>query len=254
MTTSVSSGTYYLEIDGVGYLDGATGWTDYGSIGAYVITGTVLGSSGSGGGGNQTPNQPPTAKIAAIPTSGTVPLAVSFSATGSSDPEGSALSYVWNFGDGTVSTLQNISKTYSSPGTYTASVTVTDSAGLSNTASVTITANPQTVQTPISANIVLTKVDQKKQKYAVATLTVLDTNGNPVSGATVSINWTGLYVGTSSAITRSDGKVEIRSNSIPSRKAIGGSLTAVIANVVPPSASTLNYVWDNVPRSATVTF
>ncbi len=48
----------------------------------------------------------------------------------SSDPDGSIVSWLWDFGDGTTSTDQHPAHTYDSPGTYTVSLTVTDSAGL----------------------------------------------------------------------------------------------------------------------------
>jgi PKD repeat protein len=88
-------------------------------------------------------NQAPTARIAASPTSGGVPLTVSFDGTGSSDPEGRPLSYSWDLnGDGAFgdSTAATTSFTYSSAGTYTARLRVTDDQNASDTASVTITA------------------------------------------------------------------------------------------------------------------
>lgn len=71
------------------------------------------------------------AGFTATPTTGTAPLAVSFTTA-------SATSYVWNFGDGTTSTAQNPVHTYDIGGTYTASLTVTSAAG-SGMSSQTIT-------------------------------------------------------------------------------------------------------------------
>ncbi|MGW5470259.1 carbohydrate-binding protein [Streptomyces chartreusis] len=72
-------------------------------------------------------------------TSGTAPLAVSFSSAGSSDPDGGTLSYAWTFGDGATSTAANPSHTYTANGQYTATLKVTDPTGKSATASVQIT-------------------------------------------------------------------------------------------------------------------
>ena len=78
-----------------------------------------------------TANQSPTAVIQAAPTSGAAPLAVSFNGTGSSDPEGGALTYAWDFtNDGTNdATGPTTSFTYPA-GTHTARLTVTDPQGL----------------------------------------------------------------------------------------------------------------------------
>ena len=71
-------------------------------------------------------NMPPTASASASASAGPAPLAVNFSSAGSSDPEGATLTYNWNFGDGTSSTSANPSKTYSTPGVYSAQLTVSD--------------------------------------------------------------------------------------------------------------------------------
>ena len=86
-------------------------------------------------------NQPPTAGVAANPTSGVAPLTVAFDGTASNDPEGGALIYAWDldgdgaFDDGTAPTA---GFTYTQPGTYTATLRVTDPSGATGTASVTI--------------------------------------------------------------------------------------------------------------------
>jgi PKD repeat protein len=91
-------------------------------------------------------NQAPVARISANPTSGPVPLAVSFDGRGSGDPDAgdTIASYSWDlngdgaFGDATGATATH---TYTTPGTYVAKLKVTDSRGLvSDPASVTITA------------------------------------------------------------------------------------------------------------------
>ncbi|MFE2050493.1 carbohydrate-binding protein [Streptomyces sp. NPDC059459] len=81
----------------------------------------------------------PVAQAKANTTSGKAPLAVAFSSAGSSDADGDALSYAWNFGDGATSTAANPSHTYTTNGRYTATLKVTDSTGKSATASVQIT-------------------------------------------------------------------------------------------------------------------
>jgi glucose/arabinose dehydrogenase/PKD repeat protein len=83
-------------------------------------------------------NRNPVARAAADRTSGPSPLTVNFSSAGSSDPEGGALTYAWNFGDGTTSTAANPQKTYTTNGNYTATLTVRDPQGLTGSANVQI--------------------------------------------------------------------------------------------------------------------
>ena len=59
-----------------------------------------------------------------------MPLQVQFTGT-ATDPEGGALTYEWDFGDGTPhATTKNAAHTYTQPGTYTARFTVRDAGGL----------------------------------------------------------------------------------------------------------------------------
>jgi glucose/arabinose dehydrogenase len=62
------------------------------------------------------------------------PYTVAFSSAGSSDPNGSALTYLWEFGDSTTSTAANPTHTYNTTGvkTFTATLTVTNAQGLSS--------------------------------------------------------------------------------------------------------------------------
>ena len=92
-------------------------------------------------------NQQPVARLTASPASGTAPMVVALDATGSVDPEGSALSYTFDCGDGFAAlgpqTAATASCSYPADGTFTASVTVTDEKGATATAStpVTVAAN-----------------------------------------------------------------------------------------------------------------
>ncbi|WP_238007679.1 PQQ-dependent sugar dehydrogenase [Dactylosporangium sp. AC04546] len=81
-------------------------------------------------------NQPPVAVIGADKTSGAPPLAVQFTAAGTSDPNaGDVLTYQWDFtGDGTWDAVgTTASYTYTTAGTYQAKLRVTDAGGLSDT-------------------------------------------------------------------------------------------------------------------------
>jgi glucose/arabinose dehydrogenase len=99
-------------------------------------------------------NNPPTAVATANPTNGPAPLTVQFNGSGSSDPDGDPLTYSWDLnGDGTYgdSTAVNPSFTYSTAGTYAATLRVTDSHAASTvSAPVTITVGSgNTPPTPV---------------------------------------------------------------------------------------------------------
>ncbi|MBN1321308.1 MAG: PKD domain-containing protein, partial [Thermoleophilia bacterium] len=86
-----------------------------------------------------TSNKAPVAQAGAAPTGGNPPLEVAFTSSGSSDPDGIIVSYLWNFGDGSTSTDASPNHTYTTTGTYTARLTVTDDDGATGTTTVTIT-------------------------------------------------------------------------------------------------------------------
>jgi PKD repeat protein len=76
-------------------------------------------------------NVPPSASFTAMCTH----LTCSLDGRGSSDPDGSIASYVWNFGDGGAASGAFVSHTYGQVGTYTITLTVTDDVGAAATAS-----------------------------------------------------------------------------------------------------------------------
>jgi glucose/arabinose dehydrogenase/PKD repeat protein len=71
-------------------------------------------------------DQPPVVVASAAPRSGQTPLSVSFSSTGSFDPESQPLSYVWTFGDGSTSTVPHPMHVYTQSGLYQVQLTVSD--------------------------------------------------------------------------------------------------------------------------------
>ena len=89
-------------------------------------------------------NLPPQAKLEASTTAGKKPLAVQFNALASKDPEGQALKYAWDFGNGKSSTQPNPVAKYKSPGFYEAELTVTDDQGKSSASKVGIRVGNET--------------------------------------------------------------------------------------------------------------
>ena len=140
----------------------------YTSVGVYTVT---LEVSGPGGSDTETRTDyiivsydPLIANFSALPTSGTAPLNVQFS-DGSA---GDITTWLWDFGDGGISTVQYPSHIYASAGTYTVSLTVSGPGGndietkadyITVTQSTTppdaaFTASPQSGQPPL--NVVFT--------------------------------------------------------------------------------------------------
>ncbi len=117
----------------------------YNSAGSYTVKLTV-----SNSGGSTTTSKTisatastPTANFTASPTSGVAPLPVTFSNSSTN-----AVSYSWNFGDGTTDTAQNPSHTYANAGTYTVTLTATGSSGTTpSTKTQTITVSEATAST-----------------------------------------------------------------------------------------------------------
>ena len=88
----------------------------------------------------------PVARFSATPTTGTTPLMVQFRDTSTNTPK----SWLWNFGDGSSSSVRDPVHTYSTPGTYTVTLTATNAAG-SNVATEThlISVNVAQAVTPL---------------------------------------------------------------------------------------------------------
>jgi PKD repeat protein len=172
---SLASGTYYLRIRGVGAGNPLnTGYSNYGSVGNYVITGSISSSTPS--------NQPPVAVAAASATSGTAPLTVAFSSGGSHDSDGSIVSYSWNFGNGATSSAANPSYTYTNTGAFTATLTVTDNNGATNSAGVVINVGSSSGGT--GPTILTQPVSQTVASGGTATFTVV-ASGSP----TPTVRW-----------------------------------------------------------------
>lgn len=86
------------------------------------------------GGGPQVP-----IAVANGPYNVQVGQAVSFSSSGSFDPDGAISSYHWNFGDGTSANTANPSHAFQNSGLFTATLTVTDNSGARASATAIVT-------------------------------------------------------------------------------------------------------------------
>lgn len=124
--TLTANSTYYVSVTGAGRGDPkTTGYSNYGSLGQYLITGT-------------TPVIVYSAPVIVVKTStltGKGPLSVSLDATKSTAMSGATVAkYEWNFGDATPnSTAGSLTHTFVKAGTYTVTLKITDSNNQSKT-------------------------------------------------------------------------------------------------------------------------
>jgi PKD repeat protein/C1A family cysteine protease len=156
-------------------------------------------------------NVAPTAVMTATPTSGVEPLTVSFNGSGSSDPDGTLVSWAWNFGDGAGASGQTASHTYTSAGNYIATLTVTDDKGGTSETTEAIAVNPDPNRTCHVASIDMAIGKVPGGIQATATVRIVKKDGSAGVGAVVGGIWNGPKGGTSSGTTGSDGKVTLNS-------------------------------------------
>lgn len=119
--------------------------------------------------------QAPSATFTAVQTTGCAPLAISFQDQSTASPT----SWLWDFGNGSTSTLQNPATSYFFPGTYTVTLTAANASGsntLSRSGYITIYGKPSV---SFSAN----------DSTGCAPFSVQFTDGSAASAGTANVNW-----------------------------------------------------------------
>ncbi len=166
-----------------------------------------------------TPSEDPVAAFTADPVSGTVPLDVSFDATGSTPPEGETITaYSWDFGDGNTGTGETVSHTYNETGTFTVTLVVEASNGNTDTETVNVTVNPVATEDAMHIASITTAVVRASGSGTVeATVSIVDEEGNPVAAATVSGMFSEDLTGTDTAETDGDGIAVLISDGFSTR-------------------------------------
>jgi PKD repeat protein len=149
-------------------------------IGIMVLS-VCIGLSGCNEQIKKAQNKPPTLIIGSNFTGGYSPLSIHFYCT-ANDSDGSIVSYLWDFGDGTTSTEQNPNHTFLEKGKiYQTVLTVTDDKGANSNSSVNIT---------VLLNKPPTAVAHANITTGEAPLTVSFTGtGNDYDGNITSYHW-----------------------------------------------------------------
>ena len=127
-------------------LDGSNGEFDWPTTGHIRDPSTFadIYSSDFWGTGDIQTNIPPSVSFSFSPSSPEIDEEVKFKDR-STDPDGTVVSWLWDFGDGKISDLQNPTHEYSSADTYTVTLAVTDNEGGSNYRSIEITVKEKTI-------------------------------------------------------------------------------------------------------------
>jgi hypothetical protein len=158
-----------------------------------------------------------------------------------SDANGDALSYAWQFGDGTNGSGSATSHTYSATGAFTAVVVISDGKA-SATGSVSMTVNPSSSLHVASIVMSLVTTGGNSGKAAAAKVAIVNAGGAPVGGAVVSGNWSGLTSASVSGTTAADGTVSFTSVKTKQK----GTFTFSVGNV-----SAAGYAYDSSKNSVT---
>lgn len=237
---NLPAGQYYIAVAGVGNGDPATtGYSDYGSLGQYQITGVAPLPIGF----------VPNASLSASPVTGTVPLTVNFTGA-ASDVDGSVVASVLDFGDGTSTpSVLGGSHNYVNAGTYTAKLTVTDNQNLTGQATVQVVVNPALMDVYINGGVSMSLNISRTQATASATVLVYGTNSAAISGLTVSGTWSGAVTGTVSATTGSGGSVTFQSSPFKKGKTATFTVTSITG-----SGYTYNATLNNGGNSGSITY
>lgn len=227
---------------------GTSGWDQYYGYGL-INAKAALDSIQS----QPTVNNPPVAE-AGGPYTGIKGTAIAFDGSGSYDSDGSIISYYWDFdGDGiTDSSEENPTWTYENTGTYTVTLTVTDNENAVGTDEATVTVTDPASGGNIRVSDVSVETSSKlagKNTFvsATAVVTIVDSNGSPVKGATVSGPWSGATGDLDSSVTDSTGKATVYSDEV---KYKSGTLTFTF------TVNDVSYTipWEGISLSGTGTY
>ena len=201
-----------------------------------------------------TGNQPPVADAGldqtVIDADGDDKEAVTLDGSGSYDPDGTSLSYMWTEEGNQLSTGVSFTHDFA-VGTHTVTLTVTDNDGATDSDEVIITVEPGGSGNTMHVHSIEMSTGSKSAGrntfvWAVATVTIVDANNDPVEGATVSGYWSDATTDSDSGITDASGQVSLKSDSV---KNAGGTFIFCVNEV-----SKEGWVWvDAQPVCGSIT-
>lgn len=151
-------------------------------------------------------------------------------AGGSYDPDGTIVSYEWDFGDGETASGETVTHDFAVGSSHTVTLTVTDNDGATDDDIVVVTVD-EPYQDPETMHIgdldAASEVVRNKWQ-ATVTITVHDAGHGPVANATVSGAWSGGATGGAGCITDADGQCSVV---MPNLKAKASSVKFTVTDV-----------------------
>ena len=188
----------------------------YAAGGSYNVTLTVTDNEGASDSASQQvtvsgANQPPAAEFS-FTTSG---LSAAFTDL-SDDPDGTIVTWSWDFGDGATDSIPNPSHIFPSSGTYDVLLTATDNDGATDTfgQQVTVSDGSGVSEMVIGGLSGTSTPDGGGSWNAVVTILVTDEAGDPVTNATVSGTWSKGFFAATSCTTDANGQCTVEQTGI----------------------------------------
>ena len=214
--------------------DGSDGWsaswdTTANADGSHTVSATATDTIGQTASDSNdvtvdNVNDPPTASFT-YTCSG---LTCDFDASGSNDPDGSIDTYDWNFGDGGTGSGVTITHTYAADGTYDVTLSVTDDDGATDTETKSVTVSDTVATVSVSSITYATEGGKNSDRHLLITVALEDDAGNPVAGASVSVevDCNGNPYSSGTGTTGTDGTVTFKLPNAPS-----GTYTTTVTDV-----------------------
>lgn len=172
-------------------------------------------------------NDPPVAD-AGSDQAALVGTTVTFDGSSSYDPDGSIITYDWDFGDGTTGSGITAAHAYSVVGIYTVTLTVMDNGGLTAIDTAIATVTEQSTLAMHVADIAMSTEKKGPNVNAIATVKIVDVDGTSIGSARVSGHWSGLTSDTDSRVTDENGTASLKSDRL---KNVSGTFTFTVDNI-----------------------
>jgi PKD repeat protein len=152
-------------------------------------------------------------------------LTCDFDATDSNDPDGSIVSYGWDFGDGTTGGGVAIRHTYATAGSYPVVLTVTDDGGATDTDTQNVVVGTLLTMHVGDLDGSSTSGKRGDRWNATVMVTIHDQSHGVLAGASVSGSWTAGTTGVVSCVTDVSGQCTVTKGNLK------GDITSVTFTV-----------------------